>query len=58
MKGSDRWFFIFLLGILLFNWPFLTIFEDSLPSALFGLWVLFIGIAAIFIFRESRGGSR
>jgi len=58
MRGGERWVFLFLLGTVAFNWPFLTIFEGSLPSMLFLLWALFIAAAAFLASRESRGGDR
>ncbi len=48
MRGGDRWVFLFFLGVLVFNWPFLTIFENSHFTALLTLWVLFILLTAAF----------
>ena len=36
--------FLFCLGILLFSWPFLSIFENSLTYYLFIIWIVFIGL--------------
>jgi len=49
--------FIFSVGILVFNWPFLRIFERALPVYLFIAWTLFIGIVMIYSLsrREPRG---
>lgn len=49
MNNKELWLFVFLCGILLFNWPFLDIFSLSLPSYLFGFWGLFILIIGFFI---------
>ena len=54
MRSTDSWVFLFLVGLVIFNWPFLTIFSDSLPYALFVLWALYIAVTALF----SRGGGR
>lgn len=54
MRSNDLWIFLFLLGVLVFNWPFLTIFEKSLPYGLFILWSLFIGFIAFFAVRRDR----
>ena len=42
MLSREIWVFIFLLGLLFLNWPFIHIFNMSLPYHLFGTWVLFI----------------
>jgi hypothetical protein len=49
MKNREMWFFLFFLGTLLLNWPFLSIFSLSLPLYLFGVWGLFIITVSIFI---------
>lgn len=40
--GREIWSFLFFLGLVLFNWPFLHIFGGGLPAYLFGVWALFI----------------
>lgn len=50
--------FIFLIGILTFNWPFLKIFDLSLPVYLFVLWFLFIAAIMIYSLREKDSGGR
>ncbi len=35
MRDGERWIFLFVLGVLVFNWPFLTILEGSHPAVLF-----------------------
>jgi len=54
MKNKETWFFIFFLGTLLLNWPFLEIFSLTLPAYLFGTWGLFIFIVSIFINKLNR----
>jgi len=49
MNSKELWLFLFLLGTLLFNWPFLDIFNPSLPHYLFGVWGIFIIAVSIFI---------
>ncbi|MDA8104113.1 MAG: hypothetical protein M0Z71_01910 [Nitrospiraceae bacterium] len=57
MNNRERWFFLFLVGTLLFNWPFLSIFSLSLPFYLFGLWAAFIIVISLFIRKtNNRGG--
>jgi|COG998Drversion2_1049125.scaffolds.fasta_scaffold62299_2 hypothetical protein len=50
--------FIFLIGVLTFNWPFLKIFDLSLPVYLFVLWFLFIAAIMIYSLREKDSGGR
>ncbi|MDB4285545.1 hypothetical protein N9903_01420 [bacterium] len=57
MRSNDLWIFLFFLGVLVFNWPFLTIFEGSLPYGLFILWALFITLIAFFAIRRDRDGT-
>jgi hypothetical protein len=49
MNNKELWHFLFVIGVLLFNWPFLEIFGLSLPYYLFGIWGIFILIVGIFI---------
>jgi hypothetical protein len=57
MNNREIWLFLFLLGTLLFNWPFLSIFSLALPFYLFGLWAVFILVIAVFIKKtNNRGG--
>lgn len=41
--------FLFFMGMLLFNWPFLRIFSLSLPYYLFITWGAFIFATGILI---------
>ena len=47
MKTKDVWFFISLLGLLIFNWPFLEIFRKEVVTYLFVLWGIFVILAAL-----------
>ncbi len=47
MKNKEFWVFLFFLGTLLFNWPFLDIFSLVLPYYLFCVWSLFILVVCI-----------
>lgn len=54
----DIWVFLFSLGILLFNGPFLFLFRDSLTYYLFIIWFIFIGLiflASNYSKREDGG---
>ena len=55
----DLWFFLFLLGVLFFSWPIMSIFKDSLVISLFVIWFVFIVlifITSIFSKSEDGGG--
>ena len=58
MRQGDFWVFFFALGVILFNWPFLTIFEGSLAGGLFFLWSLFIAVAALAGTGRGKGRNR
>ena len=51
----DICIFLFSLGIILFNWPVISVFDTELSKYLFLVWLLFI--AAIY-FISVYSGSR
>jgi len=57
MNNRERWVFLFLLGLLLFNWPFLEIFSLSLPYYLFGIWGLYVLMLHIVVTVIQRRGD-
>lgn len=55
----DVLIFLFVLGVLFFSWPIMSIFGDSLVFSLFIIWlvfIVFIFITSIFSEREDGGG--
>lgn len=50
----DIWVALFFLGLLLFGWPFLSIFHHILPYYLFAIWLAFIGL----LYLASRSSDR
>ena len=58
MNSKEIWFFLFLIGTLLFNWPFLVIFGLSLPYYLFGAWGIFIVVISLIINKTKTGKHR
>jgi len=46
MKNTEIWVFIFSLGLLGMNWPFLEIFYTSVAFYLFAAWIIFIMLVA------------
>ncbi len=58
MNSRELLPFLFLIGMLLFNWPLLDIFGMSLPYYLFGAWGLFIIVVGLLITvtrKENKG---
>jgi drug/metabolite transporter (DMT)-like permease len=53
----DIWVVLFSLGILLFSWPFLFIFRDSLTYYLFIIWLVFIGLIFLASTSNSEDGG-
>lgn len=59
MRKNEIWFFLFMLGLLLFSWPFMSIFEDRLIPYLFTAWLFFISVIGITAsIPERDGGER
>ena len=57
MASKEIWAFLFLLGLTVFNWPFLSIFGSALPYALYGMWAALILAIAVFSAIEGRQDS-
>jgi uncharacterized membrane protein len=54
----DIWIFLTVIGILLFSWPIMSIFRDSLTTYLFVIWIIFIAlIFVISLFSEREDGN-
>lgn len=55
----DILIFLFFVGLILFNWPFLIIFESNHATYLFIIWFVFIGLIFLASFRSERddGGN-
>ena len=43
----EIWIFLFALGVILFNWPILSIFNYNLSTYLFIAWFIFILLVLI-----------
>lgn len=54
----DVWIFLFVLGVLFFSWPIMTIFKDSLVLALFIIWFLFIVLLMVASILSEREDGR
>jgi fatty acid desaturase len=55
MGGKETWVFVFLLGLVAFNWPLISIFGKSLPYVLYGFWAILIFL--IFILNVTSKGQ-
>ena len=54
----DVWIFLFVLGVLFFTWPLMSIFKDNQAVYLFVIWLVFIlliVVASLFSHREDGG---
>lgn len=50
----EIWIFLFAFGLILFNWPILSIFNYNLSIYLFIAWSIFI----LLIFLATRSSSK
>jgi len=55
MKNTEIWVFIFILGLLGINWPFIEIFHTQVAAYLFVLWILFIVLIAFAARKDNTG---
>ena len=51
MRNNEIWPFIFILGLIFLNCPFLDLFKAYLPYYFFVVWGLFILIVGLLISR-------
>ena len=51
MRNNEIWPFLFILGLLFLNWPFLELFKAYLPYYFFVVWGLFILIVGLLVNR-------
>jgi uncharacterized membrane protein len=55
----DIWIFLFVIGLLCFSWPVMSIFRHSLAASLFVVWFLFIALIFIIAhFSEREDGGK
>lgn len=57
MNNKEFWVFLFFLGTLLFNWPFLDIFNMVLPYYFLGVWGLFILVVCAVVTITNKTGK-
>jgi len=55
---KDIWISLFIFGVVLFSWPFMSIFKHGIALYLFIAWLLFIGLIMVSsLFAEKGGGG-
>ena len=54
MRQKEVWLFVFMVGLLAFNWPMLAIFSSVLPAYIFAAWLAVIAVIAFFSVRTSK----
>ena len=55
----DIWILLFVIGLLFFSWPIMSIFKNSLATSLFIIWFVFIALMALFAhFLEREDGGK
>jgi hypothetical protein len=55
MKSKEFWVFLFLVGTIALNWPFLAIFGSGLPAYLFTAWFALIALIYLFVGHAIHG---
>ena len=58
MRSKELWPFIFLLGLLIFNYPILDLVAVALPYYLYTAWALFILMIGLLVTLSQRGEKR
>lgn len=51
---ADFLIFLFILGVLFFSWPIISIFNESLVIFLFVIWLIFIILIFLTSFFSER----
>lgn len=54
MVTKEHWGFLFVLGALALNWPFLYIFGAALPYYLFSVWALVIICTGLLASKDGK----
>lgn len=55
--SRDIWIFLFVLGVILFSWPFMSIFKYNLSKYLFLVWFIFIVLVFIATVYKKKGNN-
>lgn len=55
MHSKELWPFIFLLGLLVFNYPVMDLVKMALPFYLYAAWALLILVIGLLVTIRDRG---
>jgi hypothetical protein len=58
MHSKELWPFLFLLGLLVFNYPVMDLVKVALPYYLYTAWALLIIIIGLLVTLRERGGKK
>jgi hypothetical protein len=58
MHSKELWPFVFLLGLLFFNYPILDLVDVALPNYLYSAWAIFILMIGLLETLRQRGEKR
>ena len=54
---NEIWVFIFILGLIIFGWPIISIFKENLYIYFFLIWPVFIALIYFSsVYAGKRGG--
>jgi hypothetical protein len=58
MHSKELWPFLFLLGLLVFNYPIMDLIKATLPYYLYTVWALLILIIGFLATIRNRGEKK
>ena len=58
MHSKELWPFIFLLGLLVFNYPIMDLVQVALPYYLYTAWALLILVISLLVTIRARGEKK
>ncbi len=53
----EIWIFLFVLGLILFGWPFMSIFKNNLVAYLFTAWFVLIVLIFVLTVYSKKGDN-
>ncbi len=53
----EIWIFLFFLGLILFGWPFMSIFSNNLVAYLFSAWLVLIILIFVLTVYTKKGDN-
>ena len=58
MHSKELWFFLFMVGLMAFNYPIMDLVKVPLPYYLYAMWALFILIIGALVTMRDRGEKK